>query len=45
MKIDRIECINLRFEYPGPHGFQSSGGIVTSRVTSPEVYTTLDNDF
>ena len=34
MKIDRIECINLLFEYPGRHGFQSSGGIATSRVTS-----------
>lgn len=34
MKIDRIECINLLFEYPGRHGFESSGGITTSRVTS-----------
>lgn len=34
MKIDHIECINLLFEYPGRRGFQSSGGITTSRVTS-----------
>ena len=34
MKIDRIECINLLFEYPLRRGFESSGGITTSRVTS-----------
>lgn len=34
MKIERIECINLLFEYPQRHGFESSGGVTTSRVTS-----------
>lgn len=34
MKIDHIECINLLFNYPNRHGFQSSGGVTTSRVTS-----------
>lgn len=34
MKIDHLECINLRFEYPGRRGFESSGGITNSRVTS-----------
>ena len=34
MKIDHIECINLLFDYPARRGFQSSGGITTSRVTS-----------
>lgn len=34
MKIDHVECINLLFEYPGRHGFQSAGGLTTSRVTS-----------
>lgn len=34
MKIDQIECINLLFDYPHRRGFESSGGITTSRVTS-----------
>ncbi len=34
MKIDHIECINLLFDYPSRRGFQSSGGITNSRVTS-----------
>src|SRR4051812_41578115 len=34
MKIDRIECINLKFDYPDRHGFQYAGGVCTSRVTS-----------
>jgi len=34
MKIDHIEAINLRFEYPGAHGFQYAGGICTARVTT-----------
>ncbi len=34
MKLDHIECINLLFDYPRRHGFESSGGITTSRVTS-----------
>lgn len=34
MRIDHIECINLLFNYPNRHGFQSSGGVTTSRVTS-----------
>jgi len=34
MKIDHIECINLLFNYPQRHGFESSGGVTTSRVTS-----------
>ena len=34
MKIDHIDVINLRFDYPGMHGFESSGGVTSSRVTS-----------
>jgi D-galactarolactone cycloisomerase len=34
MKIDRVECINLKFDYPNRHGFESAGGVATSRVTS-----------
>jgi D-galactarolactone cycloisomerase len=34
MKINHVECINLLFDYPGRRGFESSGGITTSRVTS-----------
>ena len=34
MKIDHIECVNLLFDYPHRRGFESSGGITTSRVTS-----------
>lgn len=34
MIIDRVECINLKFDYPQRRGFESSGGITTSRVTS-----------
>jgi len=34
MKIDSIDVINLRFEYPNLHGFQSAGGITGSRLTT-----------
>jgi L-alanine-DL-glutamate epimerase-like enolase superfamily enzyme len=34
MKIDHIEAINLRFEYPGSGGFQYAGGVCTARVTT-----------
>lgn len=34
MKIDRVEAINLRYEYPNGTGFQYSGGICTARVTT-----------
>ena len=34
MKIDHIECINLRFEYPEGGGFRYSAGICTARVTT-----------
>src|SRR5436190_724876 len=44
MKIDHIECINLLFEYPDRHGFESSGGITTSRVTSLVLVHTDDKE-
>ena len=34
MKIDHIEAINLRYEYPGANGFQYAGGTCTARVTT-----------
>lgn len=34
MRIDHLDVINLRFDYPNRHGFESSGGITSSRVTS-----------
>ena len=34
MKIDHIEVVNLRFEYPGHGGFAGAGGRCTARVTS-----------
>jgi D-galactarolactone cycloisomerase len=34
MRIARVEVVNLRFAYPGGHGFRYAGGTVTSRVTS-----------
>jgi D-galactarolactone cycloisomerase len=34
MKIERIEVVNLHFDYPGGTGFRYAGGTVTSRVTS-----------
>ncbi len=34
MKIDRIECVNLRFEYEESKRFRYSGGMCTARVTS-----------
>ncbi len=44
MKIDHIEAINLRFEYPGACGFQYAGGICTARVTTLIlVYTDTDH--
>src|SRR5581483_5163998 len=40
MKIDRIECINLKFDYPNRYGFTYAGGKCTSRVTSVVRVTT-----
>jgi D-galactarolactone cycloisomerase len=34
MRIDDVEVINLRFEYPPGEGFRYAGGQVTARVTS-----------
>jgi L-alanine-DL-glutamate epimerase-like enolase superfamily enzyme len=34
VKIDRIECVNLRFEYPTERQFWYSAGRCTARVTS-----------
>jgi len=34
MKIERVEVLNLHFDYPGGVGFRYAGGTVTSRVTS-----------
>lgn len=34
MKIDRVEAINLRFEYPGGYGFRGGGGVCTARLTT-----------
>ena len=34
MKIDRVEAINLRYEYPNANGYQYGGGICTGRVTT-----------
>jgi D-galactarolactone cycloisomerase len=34
MRIDDVEVINLRFEYPPGDGFRYAGGQVTARVTS-----------
>lgn len=34
MRIDHIDVLNLRFDYPNMRGFESSGGITSSRVTS-----------
>ena len=34
MKIDHIEAINLRYEYPDAHGFQYAAGVCTARVTT-----------
>lgn len=34
MRIEDVEVINLRFEYPPGGGFRYAGGIVTARVTS-----------
>jgi len=34
MSIERVEVVNLRFEYPPGQGFRYAGGKVTSRVTS-----------
>jgi len=34
MKIDRVEAINLCYEYPGGGGFTYAGGVCTHRVTS-----------
>src|SRR5437762_2373025 len=34
MKIDRIEVINLKHDYPNRNGFRYAGGVCTSRVTT-----------
>ena len=34
MKIDHIETINLRYEYPETHKYQYAGGVCTGRLTS-----------
>ncbi|MDQ6709886.1 MAG: mandelate racemase/muconate lactonizing enzyme family protein [Candidatus Dormibacteraeota bacterium] len=34
MRIEDVEVINLRFDYPTGNGFRYAGGTVTSRVTS-----------
>ena len=34
MKIDHLEVINLRFEYPGGSGFTVAAGMCTGRLTS-----------
>ena len=34
MKIERVEPINLRYEYPNANGFQYAGGICTARLTT-----------
>jgi D-galactarolactone cycloisomerase len=34
MRIEDVEVVNLRFEYPGGAGFAYAGGKVTARVTS-----------
>jgi D-galactarolactone cycloisomerase len=34
VRIERIEVLNLRFDYPGGRGFRYAGGQVTSRVTT-----------
>jgi D-galactarolactone cycloisomerase len=34
MKIEEIEVVNLRFDYPGGQGFRYAGGRVTARVSS-----------
>lgn len=34
MRIDDVEVITLRFDYPAGGGFRYAGGVVTSRVTS-----------
>ena len=34
MRIEDVEVINLRFDYPAGGGFRYAGGVVTSRVTS-----------
>lgn len=44
MKIDHIECINLLFNYPHRRGFESSGGVTTSRVTSLVLVHTDKNE-
>jgi L-alanine-DL-glutamate epimerase-like enolase superfamily enzyme len=34
VRIERVEVVNLHFDYPGGTGFRYAGGTVTSRVTS-----------
>jgi D-galactarolactone cycloisomerase len=34
MRIEHVEVLNLRFDYPDGGGFRYAGGTVTSRVTS-----------
>ena len=34
MRIEDVEVLNLRFEYPEGRGFRSAGGTTTGRVTT-----------
>ena len=34
MRIERVEPINLRYEYPNASGFQNAGGTCTARLTT-----------
>jgi D-galactarolactone cycloisomerase len=34
MRIDHVETVHLRFEYPGQAGFASAGGVTSGRLTS-----------
>jgi D-galactarolactone cycloisomerase len=42
MRIEDVEVLNLRFDYPEGGGFRYAGGVVTSRVTSLVRVTTDD---
>jgi D-galactarolactone cycloisomerase len=42
VKIERVDVLNLHFDYPGGRGFRYAGGTVTSRVTSVVLVHTDD---
>lgn len=44
MRIDSLDVINLRFDYPNQHGFESAGGVTSSRVTSLVVVRTTTGE-